>query len=262
MSHPWKIPTTYRKMPNQRIDAAHRMLYRNAPHKDTYKAGMVNRVRKPTIATEHASFKVSHTAKTGQSWRYPGGKVQRHVLKRINGRDYFDPKDPSEARRKQESNFFITINTNKNMDALDLGAGTDRLQLALNKLQEPAVLAACLKFGPVDLAYKDDRFADVVNLPIEFKASVETGDMMNRLHSHIWMTITHYSQIQLNVQMIQYFAKDSFNNGGQLGGRVIPALNKDDPMFIKLKPYVHVKLLPQSDWTTVMKQYIHKGMKG
>jgi hypothetical protein len=29
---------------------------------------------------------------------------------------------------------------------------------------------------------------------------------------------------------------------------------------ITRQPYVHVKLLPQSNWTDVMRQYIHKGM--
>jgi len=29
---------------------------------------------------------------------------------------------------------------------------------------------------------------------------------------------------------------------------------------IRKLPYVHVKLLPQSDWATIMRQYIHKAM--
>ena len=43
---------------------------------------------------------------------------------------------------------------------------------------------------------------------------------------------------------------------GNLAERAIKAAMPSMDEF----PYVHVKLLPQSDWTDVMRQYIHKGM--
>ena len=33
-----------------------------------------------------------------------------------------------------------------------------------------------------------------------------------------------------------------------------------DSLQVKGMPYVSVKLLPQSDFTTIMKQYMHKGL--
>ena len=78
---------------------------------------MVKRVRPDDvdITTESIDFKAKHSAsaKNSQSWRYAGGNIQRADSIRINGTDYPDPKDKSLPRRKQESNFFITINSNK-----------------------------------------------------------------------------------------------------------------------------------------------------
>ena len=58
-----------------------------------------------------------------------------------------------------------------------------------------------------------------------------------------------YSQIQINPQMLMYQSKRLYNAN---------AFN----FQMKRQPYVHVKLLPQSNWTDVMRQYIHKGMMG
>ncbi|KAL3904402.1 MAG: hypothetical protein SGPRY_011297, partial [Prymnesium sp.] len=52
-----------------------------------------------------------------QAWRYNGGKILRALSLLINGKRYEDPKDPGQARRKQESNFFITINSDKSSEA-------------------------------------------------------------------------------------------------------------------------------------------------
>jgi hypothetical protein len=241
-------------MPNPRIEAVSRLVYRTGAHAGKSDP-MVARQRaaKVTVTTSAANFTPKHTAKSGQNWRYAGGRVVRAATKNLDplsNKEYTDPKDPSMPRRKQESNFFITINSNKNMDNLELEKGTKQMTQMLEKLSTAEAMAAYFKFGPVDPVYQNDRFAAVVKLPVCWKAAVETGDVMNRLHCHIWMTVEHYSQIQMNVQMLQAVARDSFNQG----------LGAKDELRIGAKPYVHVKLLPQSDWTTVMKQYIHKGM--
>ena len=56
-------------------------------------------------------------AKTDGAWRYPNHVIQRatHLAGSVNakGQPYTDPKDTALARRKIESNFFICINTNR-----------------------------------------------------------------------------------------------------------------------------------------------------
>ena len=109
-------------------------------------------------------------------------------------------------------------------------------------------MATYIKFGPKHDHYRDDKFVDVIG-GIDWKAASETGPTHGKVHSHIWVTITHYSQIQINVQMLMYQSKRLYNQY---------VLLKQDK--ITRQPYVHVKLLPQSNWTDVMRQYIHKGM--
>ena len=169
----------------------------------------------------------------------------------INGTRYEDPKDPGQARRKQESNFFITINSNKSPDPGEtFDVCVAHMEKMLQRLSEEKEMAAYFKFGPVDAVYSKDKFYDVVH-NTEWKANVETGDVQHRLHAHIWLTVSHYSQIQMNVSMLQHLARQYYNEGFPVN------LSK---LRITAKPYVNVKLMPQSDFTTIMKQYIHKGM--
>ena len=51
-----------------------------------------------------------------------------------------------------------------------------------------------------------------------------------------------------------------FNTSTNFGQESQVLLNRVGDMVYFL--YVHVKLLPQSDWTDVMRSYIHKGMMG
>ena len=168
----------------------------------------------------------------------------------LGTRIYTDPKDTDKPRRKHESNFFITINTNKSPKTpLVAEEGVKRLEDTLQQLSDEKNIALYLKFGPKDAAYEEDKYSDVIH-SLDWKAAVETGDVQKRLHAHIWLTISHYSQIQINVQMLMHLSRQIFNTGLQLGS----------PLRIVDMPYIHVKLLPQGDWTTVMRQYIHKGM--
>ncbi|AUD57243.1 hypothetical protein [Pleurochrysis sp. endemic virus 1a] len=241
-------------MPNPRVQAVSRLLHRTVGH--THKkhaAGMIQRAsqsKPPVISTQSVDFKAPHSAKSEQAWKYPGGQIVRAPSTNLGGRNYTDPKNTDKPRRKHESNFFITINTNKSPKTpLVAEEGVKRLEDTLQQLSDETNVALYLKFGPKDAAYEEDKYSDVIH-SLDWKAAVETGDVQKRLHAHIWLTISHYSQIQINVQMLMHLSRKIFNAGLQLGS----------PLRIVDMPYIHVKLLPQGDWTTVMRQYIHKGM--
>ena len=240
-----------------------RLGYRNTGHKgisvpNPGATNMVKRIKPASggfkgISTESVDFKAPISAKAKQSWKYAGGSIVRSPDVTINGTEYTDHDRPGQdsglARRKQESNFFITINSNK---APESAEGINTALMAMDKmlkgLSKESVMATYIKFGPKHDHYREDKFADVIG-GIDWKAASETGPTHGKVHSHIWLTITHYSQIQINVQMLMYQSKRLYNQN---------VLLKADK--ITRQPYVHVKLLPQSNWTDVMRQYIHKGM--
>ena len=241
---------------SERVQAVSRLLYRKVGH--TQKGDMVKRVKvskleKPNISTEAINFKAPHNAKTSQAWKYPNNNILRAPSVMINGTRYYDPKMENKdyPRRKQESNFFVTINTNQSgEDPESCDQVTRAMGAVLEHLKEDKVIARCIKFGPKHPEfYADDRYVDVVH-SIDFKGVVETGHIMERVHAHIWITIHHYSQVQLNTQMLQYETKQVYN----------AALGPGHTNSLKKLPYVQIKLLPQSDWTDVMRQYIHKAM--
>lgn len=209
------------------------------------------------ITTQAVAMKAPHSAKSLQAWKYAGNQIVRAPSVLIGSRIYYDPKHPSEklARRRQQSNFFLTINTNLEPDCE--GMVVQQLKAAIAHLKTDAILATCLKFGPKDpilpeetmkdpknlYTYRNDRYADVID-KVEWRDAIEVGPVHNRVHCHIWVTIDHYSQIQFNTHMLMTLTKRVFNASG--------------PMRMSRMPYVHIKLLPQSDWTDIMKQYIHK----
>ena len=224
----------------------------------------------PGIVTQRVSktpFPGGKNVKSQQAWKYPGGNIIRAPTTSLNGRYYTDPKetdagDPSSQgqsitgdgagtpRRKQESNFFITLNPNQVYSDLEEDRARQHFVAALQHLEGNAVLARCLKFGPKDVHYTQDLAHDVILPGIDWKATVEVGEKLGRMHAHIICYISHYSQIQFDPKMLQYEFRMGFNDGLLLGDR----LHLKDP------PYVQVKMLPQSDWTTIMRQYIRKGM--
>ena len=214
-------------MPNSRVREVSRLLSRS-------------RVAAPTPA--------AHTPKTKQAWRYPGGNVVRAPSTRLGSAVYTDPKDPGYARRKQESNFFLTINTNKSPSDEELELGTKHMEAMLARLQEPSALAGYIRFGPKDDSYAGDRFGDVIK-SVSWNGAVETGDTFKRLHAHVWLKIEHYSQIQIDVHKLMAAAAKHYSAGLPLGS----------PLRVQ-RPYVHVKLLPQSDWASVIQGYVRKGM--
>lgn len=239
-------------MPNKRVQEVSRLLHRKQHHtqENKWESGMVKRVREQKIVTSSANLQVEHTAKTKQAFRYAGYKIQRAPGIMLNGTRYTDPKDPGEARRKQESNFVITINTNKSPKDGDYDTCTGAMWKMLQKLAEEQMLASYIKFGPVSPEYLDDKYSDVI-IDFNFRANVETGDQMKRVHAHIYLTVNHYSQIQINANMLQFLSREAYNE----------ALPVNSSLRIKGKPHVHVKLLFQSNWNDIYKQYLMKGMQ-
>jgi len=241
-------------MPLERVQNVSRLLARanTTPRKLT--ASMVARNKKPPtseVRTASAVKKVHHSAKSAQAWRYPGGVIQRAPQLKLGSREYTDHKNPGEPRRKQESNFFITLNTNMSPNTpAEMSMCINGLRDAVKHLSKDHVLAACLKFGPVDSHYQLDRYGDVI-VSAEWKSSVETGEIMNRVHAHIWLTIVHYSQIQINTQMLMAQTKVAYNKTKEDWGEF-------EKLRMKKNPYVHVKLLPQSDWAQIMRNYVTK----
>ena len=195
--------------------------------------------------------------KKGQAWKYPGGVIARMEGGPAHLRDHIDTDKP---RRKQESNFFITINTNKTtvatrkrqMPALhDSAVARDACRMTLDHLKKDQTICSYLKFGPKHPeVYGNDKYDEVIE-KIEWNSNVEEGETYNRIHGHIWMTVHHYSQVQINPCALADTFKGRYN---QLVSGIAPHFT------LRGRPYVHVKLLPQSNWTDVMKQYIHKGM--
>jgi hypothetical protein len=249
-----------------RVSAVSRLLWKGQRRKCGSLAGVMVK-REPTrITVEDVNFakptgdieKVPKSVKQTGAWQYPGGIIQRatHLQGRTNriGEPYTDDKDPGEARRKHESNFFITLNTNRYVgEGMPGGVAQQAKQAvveALNVLAEDESLCTYLKFGPKNAEhYGNDRFADVVT-KVEWQAAVETGENLGRLHCHIWLTVHHASQVQVNMPVMQKMFKDLYNAEAPASMRIVRG-----------KPYIQVKLLPSSDWATVMKQYIHKGMR-
>lgn len=232
---------------------------------------------KPLVTTERVSRRAApggKSVKSNQAWKYPGGNIVRAESVSINGRYYTDPKEPEPGepadqgrsvdtmlgpqtgvpRRKQESNFMITINPNKTFVGADVSTAQNAFRHALEHLKENEVLARCLKFGPKHEHYLNDRPHDVILPGISWAANVEVGEKYNRMHCHIYVTIEHYSQIQINVPMMQYEFRQGFNAHSALVNNAL------HPVRLHDAPYLQVKLLPQSDFTTIMRQYIHKGM--
>ncbi len=241
-------------------NAIARLLSRvQAPAPGQARNNMVRRAA-TSVVTQRVSRRAGVTGvKAAQAWKYPGFNVVRAPSVEINGTRYFDPKaDENTPRRKQESNFFITINPNfiETPGSAAAYESQNRFKNALDHLSKNETIARILKFGPRDDHYVLDKAKDVILPGVQFTSSVEVGEVQSRMHCHIWMTIEHYSQIQINVKMMQ----DEFRRGynGDVEGAV--GLPFGDPRRITGMPYLQVKLLPESDWTTVMRQYIKKGM--
>ena len=130
--------------------------------------------------------------------------------------------------------------------------GKTAMKATLDFLSKDSNICTYLKFGPKSAHYRKDKFEDVIT-KVEWQAAVEVGEEQQRLHCHVWLTVHHYSQVQINMPIMQKMFKDAYNS------RI--ALTSQRQLRCNGMPYIQVKLLPSSDWAMVMKQYIHKGMQ-
>jgi hypothetical protein len=233
---------------------------------------MVKRARTANVVTQRVSRVPppgGKNVKADQAWKYKGGKIVRANSIEINGRYYTDPKEDDAGaesdqgqpalgkttgtpRRKQESNFMLTINPNKVWPKDQESAAKTQMQKTIEQLGarpdggiEP--ILQCVVFGPKSTHYKMDRAMDVID-SINFKGCVEIGEQKDRMHCHVIMYVTHYSQVQINARLTDFTFRSIFNSIG--------------PYKLDTNVYVQAKLLPQSDWASVMINYIRKGMQG
>ncbi len=149
------------------------------------------------------------------------------------------------GRRKQQSNFFMTLNTNKRKfdEVRDINA----MQFALDKVFKTNVYEI-LKFGPAhpNTYAGDGDFPEDVVEKVEVKAGIERGPVTGALHAHLYLTITHWSQLQIDVPRMQFLFKEAYNS---------KAVTK---MTDKGRLAVKVELQPQTDWGQIISHYLSK----
>ena len=241
------------------VFAAKRMQWRNIGH--TGKPPMPKRARSATtsyVTAETVGFKPGINAKDSGTWKYQGGVVDRVPNIVINGTEYTDhkrknePEGPPLPRRKQESSFLLTLNSNfAPTEPPHRAAVMYALDAMSHRLAREEVMATYFKFGPVTPHYKHDLWKDVVT-GIKSKWGAEVGPKLGRCHVHALLTVEHCSQIQVDPHMLQAVAKDAYN--AAYSG---PA---EYQMSGKKNFYVHAKLLPQTQFGDVIKRYLHKGI--
>jgi hypothetical protein len=152
------------------------------------------------------------------------------------------------GRRKQQSNFFITLNTNRRKfdEAQDPGAVRAALSACFGKH-----IYDILTFGP---AHPDTYAADALN-PNEFieqidvKAGVERGPVTGCLHAHVYLTISHWSQLRINKLALQALFKDEYNAHAAPGRGQMP---------LKSLPACKIELTPQTDFGQILAHYLSK----
>ena len=200
------------------------------------------------------------SVKESGAWRYPNGVIQRAPTVKLGNNHYYDDRDKDQPRRKHESNFFITLNTNRKvgesvMEGRYAQYGKDAAAAALEQLSSTKYMCQYMKFGPKSDHYRNDVFDEVI-FKVDWQGAVEVGDALERLHCHVWLTVHHYSQVQINMPVLQRMFKALYNAHvtpiGTVGG-----INE---LKVNRMPYIQVKLLPSSDWAMVIRQYIHKAM--
>jgi hypothetical protein len=241
------------------VFATKRLQWRGIGH--TGKPEMPKRARSATtsyVTAETVGFKPGLNAKDSGSWKYQGGVVDRMPSIMINGKEYTDhprknePKDVKLPRRKQESSFLLTLNSNfAPVNHADASAVMNALDAMNRCLGREEVMATYFKFGPVHDHYQHDLWKDVIT-GMTTKWGSEVGPRLGRCHVHAVLTIDHCSQIQVDPHMLQTVAKDAYN--AAYSG---PSAYE---MSGKKNFYVHAKLLPQSTFGEVIKRYLHKGI--
>jgi hypothetical protein len=149
------------------------------------------------------------------------------------------------GRRRQQSNFFMTLNTNKRK--FDELADTQAMAAALDAVFKARVFEI-LKFGPAHPGTyaADAALANEVVEKIEVKAGIERGPVTGALHAHAYLTITHWSQIHIDIKRLQFLFKEAYNSKA----RTKIAHGKQIA--------VKVELQPQTDYSQIIAFYLTK----
>lgn len=149
------------------------------------------------------------------------------------------------GRRKQQSNYFMTINTNKRKfdDLHDPAAVEHAITVCFKKN-----VTQMLTFGPRHPAtYADDKkWPDAVIEAVDVKAGVEIGPVTGALHAHLYLTITHWSQLQINIPILQEMFKQAYNEKAKT--RIADSA----------RPAIQISLEPQTDLGQIRAHYMTK----
>ena len=250
--------------------------------------GMVKRGKRADMVESKAmsvqkAQKKKQGVKAEGAWKYVNNEIVRAPTTVLNNRRYTDPKSdegemwieeqgeaavddgthPGKPRRHQESNFFITINPNKSYDEREESAAANRFKAVLKYLHKSENMQKYVMFGggtrkgirPVKGGryYQKDQFSDVIIAnAIDFRAGVEVGEKLGRMHCHVLLYFEHYSQVMIDIPMLKAEFKLAWNE----------TLPPNDEKFMSTPPYVRVDLLPQTGATEIVRRYLKKSMVG
>jgi hypothetical protein len=241
------------------LDAARELLRRQQVQLGHYDAAMAQRdTRRPTPSASKATLQVAigthseegikasaYDKATGE-WkaRATGGRRTQFGSNTLYDHNISQTGQPL-GRRKQQSNFFMTLNTNKRK--FDEARDTDAMSYAIDEIFRRRVFDI-LKFGPAhpDTYGGDGSIADEVIEKVEVKAGIERGPVTGALHAHLYLTITHWSQLQIDVPRLQFLFKEAYNE---------KALTK---MTDKGRLAIKVELQPQTDYGQIIAHYLSK----
>jgi len=220
------------------------------------KPGMCRAPRSQQNLTQHKvnkkSISIGDTSIRATS-KKPGGSLKSKGLWKHNPIYSTDPglgkHHAGGLRRKQESNFFVTINTNRSRNG---EAAAKCLKASLTHMSKDENLCNLIMWGPKHPEfYGEDKYNDHIS-SVEIMGAVEAGEHTGNIHAHWWVTFTHWSQIQLNGKAIAHMVKETFN------AHQHKFYSNNATLELSKLPYVSIKLLPQSDFADVIKGYMNK----
>lgn len=168
---------------------------------------------------------------------------------------------PDGRRRLRESNFLVTIAPNIHVgegDALITGAFKD----ALHELFSDNGLANCIKFGPSRMTgqrFRADTYSDHID-SVEASIGIEVGPVKRRLHAHVILRVTHYSQIQLDRGRMSDFIIWHMKQSGKMPNGWWERTPGNRAKFGWMK--IDITLLPQKNLNEVLLQYVQGRKQG
>jgi len=245
----------------------------------------VKRVRPVRIGVQGVGTSGSLSKRDHQDYRYPNFKVVRHPDSVINGRLYTDPDEPDagtadgKPRRKIESHFNITVNTNRGVgpNAEKLGMYKAAFEAFAHHLAEPDNMLPLLRVGGLlskkpeaevaadgrrvkkrgpkkrdNSHFYDDILSDLWDSHTVNAGEAEFGEIKRRAHLHMHIQCFHYSNIQINVELFKQKACELMN----------PVLTRYGEQPLAKMPWCWVHMHEQKDWRDIAHQYAHKNDQG